>query len=80
LKLKLATLSIVINFNLPKTTNVKLILYNIQGEQIEVLTNRIYEAGRHEITFNAANLPSGLFFYKIEAEGFVAVKKFIVLK
>ncbi len=72
--------STVISFHLPKTTNVKLIVYNIQGEQLEVLTNKVYDPGHHEIIFNANRLPSGLFLYRLEAAGFTAVKKFIVLK
>jgi len=72
--------STIIPFEVSSTTKVKLMLYNTRGEAVAMITNKVFEAGYHEITFDATNLTSGLFFYKLEAEGFEAVKKFIVLK
>ena len=72
--------STIIPFDISRTSNVKLVLYNIKGEEVEVITNKVFEPGCHEISYNATNLPSGLFFYKIEAEGFVKMKKLTILK
>ncbi len=69
-----------ITFELPKTTTVKLILYNVLGEVVELITDKKFQAGHHEIIFNAEKLATGLYFYKLEAIDFVDMKKLTVLK
>jgi len=69
-----------ISFSLPKATNVKITVFNAIGKEIAVLVNGNYEAGTHNITWNANNLASGLYFYKMEAENFTATKKMMLIR
>ncbi|MBN2571759.1 MAG: T9SS type A sorting domain-containing protein [Ignavibacteriales bacterium] len=69
-----------IKFSLPEASIVKLSIYNILGEQVSLLKNEQMNAGVHTVDFNAGNLTSGVYFYRIEAEDFTEVKKMILLK
>jgi hypothetical protein len=67
--------STTIRFTIPEPGNVKLIVYNIIGEQIYELMNEYKEAGGHTISFNASGLNSGIYIYKLESNGHVETKK-----
>lgn len=69
-----------IQFSLPKSSNVLLKVYNLLGQEVATLLDGFKEAGVHYINFDAANLNSGLYIYKIEAEGFTSTKKMTLLK
>jgi hypothetical protein len=69
-----------ISFSLPQSGNVKLTVYNLLGEQVAELVNGFKEAGIHTINFNAENFNSGLYIYKIEANGIVQSKKMTLVK
>jgi len=69
-----------ISFNLAKGCKVRIDIYNIQGQNICTLLDDVMDAGEYEITFNAGNLPGGLYFYKVNAGDFHAVKKMMLLK
>jgi hypothetical protein len=69
-----------ISFNLPKTSFVKMVVYDITGKEVETLVNEQLNAGSFEVDFNASKLSSGVYFYRITAEGFTAVKKMILTK
>jgi hypothetical protein len=69
-----------IKFSLPSENYVTLKVYNISGEEIEVLLNEKISAGVHEINFNAPLLPAGVYFYRLTSDNFSGVKKFILLK
>jgi hypothetical protein len=47
---------------------------------IEEIVNGQFEAGYHSVMFNAANLSSGIYYYRIETEGFSQIKKMVLLK
>ena len=72
--------STTISFALPQQANVKLNVYNIIGEVVAELINANMTAGFHQINFDASNLSSGLYFYRISAGNFVDVKKMMLLK
>ena len=72
--------STTINFNLPEASNVKLIIYNILGQEVKTLVNAFKEAGVHTIDFNASELNSGLYIYKIEAGSFTQTRKMTLIK
>jgi C1A family cysteine protease len=72
--------STIIKFALPKPERVNIDVYNIMGQKIETVLNEPMRAGYHEIEFNAQNLSSGVYFYRIEAGEFQQVKKMILLK
>jgi len=69
-----------IRFTLPQAESVKIDVYNNRGQIIETLFNKPMNTGYHEIEFNAHNLSSGIYFYRIEAGEFQDVKKMILLK
>ncbi|HSR16546.1 MAG TPA: T9SS type A sorting domain-containing protein, partial [Ignavibacteriaceae bacterium] len=69
-----------INYYIPKETLVKLDVYNILGQNVAQLVNEMQVAGKYEVTFNADNFASGIYFYQIKADQFIQVKKMILLK
>jgi hypothetical protein len=69
-----------IGYVLKEKTTAKLILLNAIGEEVAVLVNEEQEKGYHKVDFNAANLPSGVYFYRLQAGSFVESKKMILLK
>jgi len=72
--------STTIQFSLPKQSQLKINLYNMLGEQVATIAEGMYESGNHKVTFNASNLPSGTYVYRLESGEFVQVKKMILLK
>ena len=70
----------VIPFDLPEKSKIKLTLYNLMGEIVELISIGEYSAGHHEVSFNAGNLGAGLYFYKLEAKDFMDIKKLLILK
>jgi hypothetical protein len=75
-----------IRYGLPGVSNVRIKIYNLVGQEVETLVNRIQNAGYYEVTWNAANRASGIYFYSIEAVSangkniFRSSKKLILLK
>ena len=69
-----------IKYSIPQSGLVKLVVYNILGEEVKTLVNQEQPAGSYNINFNADNLSSGIYFYKINAGNYSAVKKMILLK
>lgn len=72
--------STTIEFALPQSDNVKLVVYDALGRVVKELASGNYTAGYHKINFNASNLASGVYFYRITAGDFVSVKKLMLLK
>jgi hypothetical protein len=70
----------VISYSLPSASNEKLIVYNTLGQTVKILENGFKNAGNYSINFNASDLPSGIYFYKLEAGQFTQIKKMILLK
>jgi hypothetical protein len=69
-----------IKFALPKTALTKIIVYDLIGRKIRTLINKELKGGYYEISFDANNLPSGVYFYRIQAGSFIATKKLLLLK
>ena len=69
-----------IDFSLAEPTFVKLAVYNLLGEVVEVLKNETLNAGSYNVTFDAASLPSGMYLYKIETAQFTSVRKMMLMK
>ena len=78
--------STVIEYALPAQSNVTISVFNIIGQRVSVLFNGTESAGNHSVIWNAQNLSSGVYFYKIEAVGinknnsFTSFKKAILIK
>jgi hypothetical protein len=69
-----------IYFSLAEPTFVKLAVYNLLGEVVQVLKNENLNAGSYNVTFDAASLPSGMYLYKIETAQFTSVRKMMLMK
>jgi len=69
-----------IKFSLPNESFVSLKVYDVLGKKVTTLINKEKSAGFYEVSFNGANLTSGVYFYKIEAAKFVQTKKMILIK
>jgi parallel beta-helix repeat protein len=69
-----------IKFDLPKSTLVKLVVYDALGKEIETLVNEKLKEGSYQIDWNASKCPSGVYFYKLTTEEFSETKKMILMK
>ncbi len=72
--------STVIRFALPVAGNVTVNVFNTLGEKVATLLDGPMEAGYQQVTFDAANFPSGLYFYEISAGEFKSIKKMLLMK
>ena len=72
--------STTIRFSLPEKGNVKLDVFNILGEHVDNLLNAELDAGVHEVYFNAANLSSGVYFYRLQSNEYVKTNKMTLSK
>ena len=70
----------VINYQLSKTSDVELVVYNILGEKIATLVSEKKFVGYHSETFNASNLASGVYLYTLKAGEHISHKKMLLLK
>ncbi|MBI9071056.1 MAG: T9SS type A sorting domain-containing protein [Melioribacteraceae bacterium] len=69
-----------ISFNLPKATNVKLVVTNVLGKEIATVINDRMSAGNHSKVFDASGLNSGVYFYSLITENLKVTKKMILVK
>ncbi len=72
--------STLIKYSIPENLNVRLSVYNILGEEVAVLVNGRQARGKYSVNFNVGNLASGIYFYKLQAGGYIQSKKMILLK
>ena len=69
-----------IQFNLAKVSKIKLRVYNLLGQLVSTLADEQMPAGLHAVEFNATELSSGIYFYRLDSEDFSSVKKMILIK
>jgi hypothetical protein len=69
-----------IRFTIPHRSNVTLKVYDMLGKEIATLVDEEKNPGSYEVKFDASNLPSGVYFYKIKAGEFTQTKKMILMK
>jgi hypothetical protein len=69
-----------IRYELPKTSHVTLTLFNTIGQQVATLVDGERSAGSYVLDFDAANLPSGAYFYRLLAGGYSSVKRMMIVK
>ena len=69
-----------INYSLPKSSFVSLKVYDVLGREVATLVNQTQNNGSYNISFNANNLASGVYFYKLEAGDFISIKKMLLVK
>jgi hypothetical protein len=70
----------MIKYSVPETGSVKLSIYSLLGEEVTVLVDGIVKAGFYEATFNASNLPSGAYFYRLQSGNKIETKKMVLMK
>lgn len=69
-----------INFDIIRSGNVKIIVYDLLGREVETLVNQDMSPGRYKFDFNAKDYASGMYIYKIVTHDFVDVKKMLIIK
>jgi len=69
-----------IQFALPTESQVVLKIYNLLGREVATLVNEELQPGKYKVDFEANGLPSGVYFYRIQAGGFSKTKKLTLLK
>jgi hypothetical protein len=69
-----------IQFTLEKAGMTKLTIYDILGRELTTLVNERKDAGTYEVTFNATNYASGVYYYKLKSDNIVQTKKMMLLK
>ncbi|MBD3166132.1 T9SS type A sorting domain-containing protein [bacterium] len=70
----------MLRFALKEAGEVKLTVYNLQGQVVETVVSGRYESGVHDLRFNASGLAGGMYFYRLEVNGFQAVKKMMLVR
>ena len=70
----------IIKFQLPKEGVVTLKVYDILGREVKTLVDEFKESGKYEVTFDATELASGVYIYKITSGGYVSSKKMLLVK
>jgi hypothetical protein len=72
--------STTIKFSVPESGNTTIRVFNLLGSEVATLLNEMKQPGTHEVSFDAASLPSGTYFYLMESGNFREVKKMILIK
>ena len=69
-----------INYEIPELSFVTLKVYDVLGNEVTILVSEEKPVGRYEAEFNAITLPSGIYFYQLQAGNFIETKKMILMK
>ena len=70
----------VIEFALPRSGDVSLVIYNLRGEEVALLINSAMPAGIHSVSWDASSLASGIYLYRLVAGDFIETRKMVLLK
>ncbi|MEJ2616624.1 MAG: T9SS type A sorting domain-containing protein [Ignavibacteriaceae bacterium] len=69
-----------IKYSIANSSQVELVVFNTIGKEITRIVNEYQNAGNYEVSFNASEFPSGIYYYKLKAGNYSSVKKLVVLK
>ncbi|MGA8265322.1 MAG: T9SS type A sorting domain-containing protein, partial [Ignavibacteriaceae bacterium] len=72
--------STIIKYQIPNAGRVTIKIYDLLGREIKTLVDEYQQSGAYETSFNASNLASGIYFYQIKANNFIATKKMLLIK
>ena len=72
--------STLIQYTIPNASNIKIEIFNITGESVATLVDGFKSEGYYEVSFNASDLPSGMYLYRISAGTFVQTRKMILMR
>lgn len=67
-------------FDVPQESRVEIVIYNVAGQEVDRPVDALYQAGRHEVSYTATNLPSGMYLVRMNAGSFSAIGKMLLLK
>lgn len=70
----------VISYQLPESSEVTLEVFNMLGQRVTTLVNETQEAGRYEVSFDASQLSSGAYLYRIQADDFIETRQMMFVK
>jgi hypothetical protein len=65
---------------LPKAGDVRIVVYDILGKEMESMFNGFLGAGKYSVNLNATGYASGIYFYRLESNGFTDIKRMVVVK
>jgi hypothetical protein len=68
-----------ITYRLPEQSEVRISVYDVAGRRVKMLVYSVQPAGSHSLEWNTAGLPSGLYFYRMEAGALLATEKVVVI-
>jgi hypothetical protein len=69
-----------ISWQMPEAGFVTIVIYDVLGRQIKILVNEYKQPGIHEITFNADELSSGVYYYQLKTDNYTSANKMMVMK
>ena len=69
-----------LRFDVPQESHVKIVLFNVMGQAVATVVDAPYRAGRYSVSYEATDLPSGMYLMKLEAGSYTAMKKMLLLK
>ena len=72
--------STVLSYNLKTDAEVKLTVFNLVGQSVQVLVNEFQSAGYYEVNFDAKDLPAGIYLYKLQVGEYSSVKRMTLVK
>jgi hypothetical protein len=70
----------VIYYSVPKQINIRIIIYDALGREVTTLVNEEKPIGNYEVEFDGNELPSGIYFYQLQAGSFTETKKMVLMK
>ncbi len=70
----------IISYSVPEASSVSLKIFDILGREVQTLVNDVKNAGSYKVEFNASNLPSGVYMYRLETPNYSSVKKMLLIK
>ena len=72
--------STIIKFEIPKSSNVTISVYDVLGNELKILVNENLKPGTYKVEWDASNYPSGIYFYRLTAGTFAETKKMVLIK